>query len=140
MSKVRSWIEAVAVASWCALGTVPPAYADGTVTLSDTIMPLMEQRPLFAGILLDTFDFSTQASAVTIGANVNPKLAASRIGPYTLLAKRKGTPGPFTIEVVINTDQHFLDDTGHETDDVAKAVAVRESFASIEIDPLGGAR
>ncbi|MEJ0018291.1 MAG: hypothetical protein WDN25_17360 [Acetobacteraceae bacterium] len=42
------------------------------------------------------------------------------------------------MDVVINTDQHYYAADGKETDDIGKAASVRESFASVEINPLGG--
>jgi hypothetical protein len=131
---VLAFVMALAVV----VGAPPVCRADGTVMFSTDIIPLLMQRPVFGRFLLDTLDFSTQASGTTIGANVNPALAMARIGPYTVLAKKKGSQSSLDMDVVINTDQHYYDAAGKETDDITKAASVRETFASIEINPLGG--
>src|SRR5690242_17548042 len=107
MKRLRVGLLALSVALAAAVGSATACRADGTVMFSSDIVPLLMQRPVFGQFLLDTLDFSTQARATTIGANVNPTLAMARIGPYTLLAKKKGSQSSFTMDVVINTDQHY---------------------------------
>jgi len=117
---------------------VVPAFADGTLDFVQGVQPLLMQRPYFARFLLDTFDFDQSAQAVTVGRDVNPVLAGQRIGPYTVFAKKKGTSGPYTIAVVIDTNLHFLDAKGVELDDPQHAVTVKEDFYAVEINPMPG--
>ena len=117
---------------------VGPAFADGTLDFAQEVQPILMQRPYFAKFLLDTFDFDKSAQAVTVGRAVNPTLAGLRIGPYTVFAKKKGTAGPYTTAVVIDTYLHYLDAKGVELDDLQQAVSVKEDFYAVEINPMPG--
>jgi hypothetical protein len=112
-------------------------YGAGTVSFEKDVKPILMQRPVFAQVLLDTFEFKNTVEANTIGREVSPGLALARIGPYRVLARRKGDSGTGDSMVIqINTRIHFLDGRGKETKILAKAVNLREDFESIEIDPL----
>jgi hypothetical protein len=111
--------------------------AEGTVSFQHDVMPILMQRPFFAKVLLDTFDFKDTVVATTIGREVSPTLALHRIGPYRVQARKKGEPGPgYDMIIVIDTTVHFLDKAGKEVQSPRNAVAIREEFDSIEIDPL----
>jgi len=115
---------------------IPACFAGGTVDFEEYVHPIMMKRPFFAKFVLDTFDLDKSASAVTIGREINQKLAGYRIGPYTVLAKKKGVPGPYTMEVTIDTNVHFYDKKGHELDGPENAKTVKEEFYAIEVNPL----
>jgi hypothetical protein len=89
----------------------------------------------FAKVLLDTFEFRNTVQAETVGREVSPSLALTRMGPYRVLAKKKGE-AEYSMVIQINTTAHFLDSSGKETKVLAKAVSLHEDFDSIEIDPL----
>jgi hypothetical protein len=110
-------------------------YAGGTVSFEKDVKPILMQRPVFAKVLLDTFEFRNTVQAETVGREVSPALALARIGPYRVFAKKKGE-AEYSMVIQINTTTHFLDRSGKETNVLAKAVSLREDFDSIEIDPL----
>ena len=113
------------------------AFADGTVSFQNDVIPILMQRPFFAKILLDTFQFKDTVIATTIGRQVSPGLALDRAGPYRVLARKKSDKGTvYDMIVVINTTIHFLDKSGKETESPRNAVRLREDFDSIEIDPI----
>jgi len=116
--------------------TLATAFAGGTVDFVQDVQPIIMQRPFFAKFLFDTFDFEKSADAVTIGREVNPQLAGYRIGPYTVFAKKKGTAGPYNMEVVIDTNVHFFDAKGIELNDAEHAKTVKEDFYAVEVNPF----
>jgi hypothetical protein len=111
------------------------AYAGGTVSFEKDVKPILMQRPAFAKVLLDTFEFRNTVQAETVGREVSPALALTRMGPYRVFAKKKGET-EYSMVIQINTTAHFLDSSGKETKVLAKAVSLHEDFDSIEIDPL----
>lgn len=113
------------------------ALAAGTVSFRNDVKPILMQRPFFAKILLETFEFKDTVIATTIGRQASPGLASHRMGPYRVLARKKSDAGTdYDMVVVINTRIHFLDKSGHETESLKNAVGLREDFDSIEIEPL----
>jgi hypothetical protein len=111
------------------------AFAGGTVSFEKDVKPILMQRPAFAKVLLDTFEFRNTVQAETVGREVSPALALTRMGPYRVFAKKKGE-AEYSMVIQINTTAHFLDSSGKETKVLAKAVSLHEDFDSIEIDPL----
>jgi hypothetical protein len=82
---------------------------------------------------LDTFELSQDGwSFHRIGGVVNPELGGSRVGPYQVLAKRKGSKGIFTFEIILHTKAIFLDRFGKQTT-LEKGVKIEEKLASVEI-------
>jgi hypothetical protein len=112
-------------------------FADGTIDFEKQVLPLIKQRPFFAQFLLQTFQFEKDAIGVTIGADVNPKLALARIGPYQVCARLRSAPGSdsCSIQVVIDTDAHFFDENGKEVDGPGGAQTVKEDLYAIEVNP-----
>lgn len=72
-----------------------------------------------------------------IGQNVNRALGGTRMGPYTFLARPKGSSGPFVFEVAVQTDAQGLSQAG-EPVDFDKARAIRETFVSATVAPPRG--
>ena len=81
------------------------------------------------------FEFYRVGDASRIGYGDNPRLAGVRIGPYSFPARRKGSFGPYTHELRIETRIAFLDKAGREVL-CQKAVDVREDVTAITIRPL----
>ena len=112
-------------------------FAGGTVSFQNDVVPILMERPFFAKVLLDTFDFKDTVVATTIGREVSPALALRRIGPYRVVArKRSSSETAYDMVIVINTTVHFLDNRGREVQSPKAAVKIREDFDSIEINPL----
>ncbi len=110
------------------------AYAGGSFLLDD-IKPLIAQSPDIHKYLFATLELEKSGQANRIGNNVNPRLGGTRLGPYCIYAKPKGTIGKNTMEVCINTEYHFRDKTGRPCT-LERAFSVTESFVSIEIKPI----
>lgn len=112
-------------------------FADGSVDFEQQILPLINQRPFFAKFLSQTFEFEKDAIGVTIGADVSPKLALTRVGPYRICAKLRSPPGgdSCSVQVVIDTNTRFFDQNGKEVDGPQGAQSVKEDFYAIEVNP-----
>lgn len=111
------------------------AFAGGTLSF-DEIKPLINQQPEVAKFLFSTLDFDDTAYAEAIvGNEINKKLGGTRIGPYYVNAKPKGSKGPFIFQIVIQTDPVFTDIRGRKLDDdhIGQAVKVSETLTHIEI-------
>ena len=80
------------------------------------------------------FELDDNAIGGTIGNNINPRLGGTRIGPYRLRGRCKGSSGPMDLSITLNTTLTFLDAQGHETTRIATATHVREIFTSFEIE------
>jgi hypothetical protein len=107
------------------------AWAGGSFALED-IKPLLEQEPVLAKWLIDGLDLDETGAATRIGQNVNAHLGGARVGPYVLLAKPKGSAGPFTLEVTVETEISFLNAAGKSVD-LPNARQIREKMSSITV-------
>jgi hypothetical protein len=108
-------------------------HAGGTISTSDDIVPILSQRSQLKDAILDTFELSQDGwSFQRIGGVVNSELGGARVGPYQVLAKRKGSKGNFTFEIILHTKSIFLDRSGKQTS-LEKGVKIVETLASVEI-------
>jgi hypothetical protein len=110
------------------------ASAQGTFPFED-LKPILNQKPELAKYLLATLEFDEGGIAPRIGSNVNEKLGGQRVGPYMIHAKPKGSTGPKVFEVMVYTEQTFLDAKGKETT-LEEASDVTEKFDHVEIKEL----
>lgn len=119
---------------------VSNCFANGTVNFQEQVLPLINQRPFFAQFLSQTFVFEKDAVGATVGTNVSRKLGLTRIGPYRVCARLRGSTGSdsCSLQVVIDTDTHFLDKNGNEIDGPEGAESVKEDFYAIEVNPPPG--
>ena len=111
------------------------AWGAGSFSRDDDLIPILEQQPAIAAWVAGGLDLDESGSAMRIGQNVNPNLGGLRVGPYIILAKPKGAPGPFTLEVTVETEMDCKDDKGN-TVDLEKATTIIEKFISITIRPI----
>lgn len=107
--------------------------ADGSVNFEDANR-FLQQQPTLRSYLLKTLCISSTGMAVRIAGDY--PMGGARIGPYKFDAKPKGQPGPYTMQLVVNTTQYFYDKHGKDVD-VVKAVRVKEVFWSVELSILG---
>lgn len=84
--------------------------------------------------LTDGLEFAENGDAVRIGQNVNPRFGGLRVGPYVILAKPKGAPGPFTLEVTVETELICRNAAGKAVD-VSQAQVIQEKFSSVTVRP-----
>jgi hypothetical protein len=110
------------------------ANAGGSFLLDD-IKPLIAQSPEMQKYIFATLELTKSGQANRIGNNVNPRLGGTRLGPYCIYAKPRGSKGKNTMEVCINTEYHFKDKKSRPCT-LEQAYSVTESFVSIEIKPI----
>jgi hypothetical protein len=65
-------------------------------------------------------------------------LGGTRIGSYEVMARARGSNGPFNVHVVICTATDFLDKRGRVTKDESAAVKIREYFQGLIIEACAG--
>ena len=109
------------------------AWAGGSFALEE-LLPILQQEPVIGKWLTDGLEFDHTGDAVRLGQNVNPRFGGRRLGPYVILAKPKGAPGPFTLEVTVETELICLNKAGKPVD-VSEAQTIQEKFASVTIKP-----
>ncbi len=110
------------------------AYAAGSFRLDEELQPILKQQPHLHSFVLNNFDTHWTGSANRIGYNVNTRLGGTRIGPYYLNAKPKGTEGEYIFTLVFHTQITYLDQEGEKTT-LENAYHIQESLRSIEITP-----
>lgn len=121
----------------CLLAAALPAAAAGSFDADVELMPIRRQVPDLWSALGQSFDLAKSGWANRIGTPVNADLGGRRIGPYCLGAKPKGAPGPNTWEVCFKTEAKYSDARGLPAL-LENAKTVEETFASVEIKPMGG--
>ena len=87
------------------------AHASSSFYLED-IQPLLQQQPTLWAYLQNTLDIQNVGIAPRINSKENPALGGSRIAPYVLSAKPKGTPGDYTLTIEVRAETIFLDAHG----------------------------
>ncbi|OMG70083.1 hypothetical protein BW685_28025 [Burkholderia ubonensis] len=114
-----------------------PAWADGSVSFSADIRPLIKARPAFEKFIDETFDITDTGWGTRIGNEAMPHLGGARMGPYEFQAIWHGGAGNVPVTLVIDTDIKFLDGKGQEITDgqLENAFSLKETFSSIEIEP-----
>ncbi|MFM0645019.1 hypothetical protein PQR14_11855 [Paraburkholderia bryophila] len=132
----RSALAACAVASTLGL-MAGPALADGSVSFSADILPLIKARPPFEKFMSDTFQVTDTGWGVRIGNGMMPHLGGARMGPYEFEALWHSRNGDVPVTLVIDTNIKFFDRKGREITNgqLQNAVSLKETFSSIEIEP-----
>jgi hypothetical protein len=110
------------------------SYSGGSFILDD-IKPILNQAPVIQKYLFTSFELEKSGDANRIGNNVNPRLGGTRLGPYCVNAKPKGSKGKNTFKVCINTEYQFKDQAGKPCK-LEQAYSVKEKFSSVEIKPI----
>ncbi len=109
------------------------AWAGGSFAWDD-LQPILNQQPVLAKWLTSGLEFAETGDAMRIGQNVNPRFGGRRTGPYVILAKPKGAPGPFTLEVTVETELICRNAAGKAVD-LSEATDIQEKFASVTVRP-----
>jgi hypothetical protein len=110
------------------------AQQGGSFFLSDIDPLLQQKRSLFDHIKVD-FDLYGAGEASRISHLDNTELAGTRIGPYLLWGRPKGSKGPYRYRICIQTKTLFVDASGQSVP-IGKATDVREEILDITIRPL----
>jgi hypothetical protein len=112
----------------------PVAQAGGSFSFEQDLLPILRRQPVIAKWLTGSLDFDQTGDAMRIGQNVMPQFGGRRVGPYVIAAKPKGVPGPFTLEVTVETEIICTNKSGKSVD-CAKAAAMEEKFDSVSVKP-----
>lgn len=121
------------------------AFGGGSISFEEQLLPIMNQDKVFADALLNTFDFSSNVFAQTDFGD-HTRFGGKRLGPYTLLAKPKGSQSTWVFEVTIITKWTIYDQKGNviplkdENGKMTgifdpKAIRIEESFENVQLKP-----
>jgi len=130
MRAITRVVAAAAVLVWAA----GVASAAGSFRPEIELAPILDQVPSIRDFVSATLDLAESGSADRIGNDANLLLGGTRVGPYVIEARLKGSEGPFVLEVVFHTTYRFLDASGAEVE-LAAAASVEERFEFPEIRP-----
>lgn len=94
---------------WCMLMlcAVPAAHAWGGL-VPEELASVVEQNPHLWAFLNSTLDIEERGTGGRIGSVENYALAGTRILPFHLRAKSKGTEGPYIYELELQGNEHLL--------------------------------
>lgn len=113
------------------------------VCFDKQILPILEEDRVFADALFESFDFDSNAWAnIELGSHT--MFSGEILGPYTVLAKPKGSELDWVFEVTIKTKWTICDAAGNDIplmDEMGKAIGIfkseavriEETFASIDL-------
>jgi hypothetical protein len=111
-----------------------PIRADGSIPTAELLEMLSQSNPKLVQTLRDGFDLDKDAQGGIVGRAVNPGLAGTRIGPYTLHGRLRKADKLVELVITLNTDIVFADGQGHKTGKVSLATGVKETFRNIQIE------
>jgi hypothetical protein len=116
---------------------VTAARAEGSVSFSDDIMPMLEKRPQFERFIVQSFSVLDTGWGVRIDSPLLPHMGGVRTGPYRFQAVWHSAHGDVPVTLVIDTTIEYFDRrhrliTG---DDLRDTTSILETLDSIEIDP-----
>ena len=126
------------------LGAVS-VFGGGGVSFDEQLLPLLQQNKPLADLLLKTFDFRDSVYAQSDFGD-HTRFGGERLGPYTVLAKPKGSSGDWVFEITVQTEWTIYDRAGKVIplkDERGKmtgifdsnAVRLEEAFESLTIKP-----
>jgi len=115
----------------------PLAYADGSVSFSSDIGPMLKGRPLFEQFIRQTFSIVDTGWGIRIDSPTMPKMGGARMGPYKFDAVWHSPSGDIPVTLVIDTKIQFFDARHKQIvgSDLRKTTSIEESLDSIEIEP-----
>ena len=113
------------------------SFAGGLFSLAD-IKPLLDQEPTLAAFIAGHLDVAETGEAGRISGPASEGLAGYRTAPYAIEVKPKGSPGAFTLLLVINAETKFLDANGRSVD-VKDGIAIKERLTNVCLQSLSSA-
>jgi len=128
MRAIARVVVAAAVLVWAA----GVASAAGSFRPEIELAPVLDQVPSIRDFVSATLDLAESGSADRIGIEANRKLGGTRVGPYIIEARPKGSDGPSLFVLVFHTTYRFLDAAGAEVE-LAAAASLEERFDFLEI-------
>ena len=132
-------IRCLALVGLCSVPRI--AMAGGTLG-ADEVFAVVRQNVDMSDSLASAMEFRCSAWAETrLGTEVVPALGGQRVGPYTLWARRRGSKGPWTLELTVETRPRWFDASGTEVpaDQFPSATSVRETLEGVRLRPCSEA-
>ncbi|WP_143040714.1 hypothetical protein [Paraburkholderia caballeronis] len=116
---------------------VPAAYADGSVSFKEDIVPMLNERPQFKKFILQSFSVTDAGWGIRVDSPTMPHMGGARMGPYKFQAIWHSPTGDTPITLVIDTKIEFFDSHHRQItgDDLRATTSITEMLDSIEIDP-----
>lgn len=122
-----------------------PVLGGGSVSFDDQFLPLLQQNKPLAAALLKTFDFRDSVYAQSDFGD-HTQFGGEKLGPYTVLAKPKGSASEWVFEITVQTTWTVYDRNGQVIalkDENGKmtgifepnAVRLEETFDRLTIKP-----
>jgi len=90
------------------------AFSGGSVMTTE-VQEIRKQEPALWEYLNTTLDFAEVATGLRCD-NVWEHMSGARLAPYKVAVKPKGEEGDFSMVLVVECQQHFLDKDGKEID------------------------
>ncbi|MGF6939731.1 hypothetical protein OKW41_008893 [Paraburkholderia sp. UCT70] len=129
---------AQALSAWlfCTL-LVPTAYAEGSVSFNDNIVPMLNNRPQFKEFILQSFSVTDTGWGVRIDSLTMPQMGGARMGPYRFQAIWHSPHGGTPITLVIDTKTEFFDSHRQQItgSDLRETTSITETLDSIGVEP-----
>jgi hypothetical protein len=116
------------------LCAISAAQAGGTL-IPEEIASVVDQNPDLWTFLNSTLDIRRGGTGGRIGSDQNLELAGTRILPYHLQAKPKGTEGPYIYEIELQGTNTYFDKHGRKTT-LKNATDVKLTFTGISLCKL----
>lgn len=112
-----------------------PAQAGGSFRFED-VEPLLRQNEALYIYVTETLELSPGGWANRINGRVSDDLGGSRLAPYVLRAKPKGTTGGWIFYLSIEADIQFLDADGKEVVEMHEGKTIKETLTGISLKPI----
>jgi hypothetical protein len=112
------------------------AFADGSVSFRNDLLPILQKQPLIARFVTESFTVVSDPWGIRIGNEAIPGLGGARIGPYRMNVIWHSPKGSVPAVLIVNTVPTFYDKDGHPLgDDYRTATKVTEVVDSISLEP-----
>ncbi|MBC8746685.1 hypothetical protein OKW43_003360 [Paraburkholderia sp. WC7.3g] len=129
---------AQALSAWlfCTL-LVPIAYAEGAISFTDNIMPMLKDRPQFKEFILQSFSVTDTGWGVRVDSLTMPHMGGARMGPYRFQAIWHSPQGDTPVTLVIDTKTEFFDSHRRQItgSDLRRTTSITETLDCIEVEP-----
>jgi len=130
----------VMLAGCLGVGEIPFAYADGSVSFTSDVIPMMKNRPIFEQFITQSFSITDTGWGIRINSPTMPHMGGARMGPYRFNAIWHSQKGDVPVTLIIDTKTQFFDTHHREIigGDLRKTTSITETVDSIEVESPKG--